>query len=241
MAEKPTIRPYSLAVVPGIDRVVSTTTDMRGRERNDTVQVWSLADLKLQATVLLPRGPRGDENLHPAEPRLLNDGSTVLVSTFGCGLYRMDGLQTASPRARHIYSFRSTRSDGNEAPSARFCALPAVVGDFWVQTVPARDGVVAVDITDTGRIREVGSVSLGPDRFPHWMAGEPDGDRLVVTGFGELSGRVTMLHIDRETGRLAIDGSFGTDGTIDFDRESWPHGDGGPSLPHGVVFSEARR
>lgn len=63
----PELRPYSLAVVPEIDRVVTTTADMDGVHQGRSVQVWRLSDLSLLHTVLLPPGPRGDEHLHPGE------------------------------------------------------------------------------------------------------------------------------------------------------------------------------
>ena len=88
----PTIRPYSLCAVPGLDRVVTTSTDMAG-VLNPAVQVWRLSDLSLRSTVVLEPGALGSEHLGTAEPRLLADGRTVLVSTFSCGLYKLDGLE----------------------------------------------------------------------------------------------------------------------------------------------------
>jgi len=56
----PDLRPYSLAVVPDLDRVVTTSADMHGRLAGRSVQVWRLSDLTLLHTILLPPGPRGD-------------------------------------------------------------------------------------------------------------------------------------------------------------------------------------
>lgn len=53
----PTIRPYSLVVVPALDRVVSTATDMHLEVRSRAVQIWRLSDLKLLHTLLLPPAP----------------------------------------------------------------------------------------------------------------------------------------------------------------------------------------
>jgi hypothetical protein len=55
------VRPYSVAVVPALDRVVTTATDMYLEARSRAVQVWRLSDLTLLRTTLLPPGPRGDE------------------------------------------------------------------------------------------------------------------------------------------------------------------------------------
>ena len=67
----PQIRPYSLAILPEIDRVISTTADMRGKLLPTSVQLWQLSELRLMKTVLLPPGEHGDENQMPAEPRAL--------------------------------------------------------------------------------------------------------------------------------------------------------------------------
>jgi hypothetical protein len=58
-----TIRPYSLVVVPALDRVVSTATDMHLQVRSRAVQVWRLSDLTLLHTILLPPGPAGRREL----------------------------------------------------------------------------------------------------------------------------------------------------------------------------------
>src|SRR5690606_3591438 len=84
----PATRVYSAGVVPALDRIVTTTTDMTGRsEASRQLQIWRLSDLSLLTTIVLPDGPAGDESILTAEPRVLADGKTVLVSTFSCGLY----------------------------------------------------------------------------------------------------------------------------------------------------------
>ena len=89
------IRPYSLVVMPALDRVVTTNTAMHEADGNGrTVQVWRLSDLKLLRTVALPAGPSGTEHQNPGELKLLADGRSVLVHTFSCGLYQLDGVET---------------------------------------------------------------------------------------------------------------------------------------------------
>ena len=69
------------------------------------VQIWSLNDLRLVATVPLPEVEQGPYHIAPpAEPRVLSDG-TVYVNTFSCGLYRIDGLESASPKAVFVHAF----------------------------------------------------------------------------------------------------------------------------------------
>ncbi|MGN6393471.1 MAG: hypothetical protein ACTHM9_14680, partial [Gemmatimonadales bacterium] len=102
----PATRVYSAGVVPALDRIVTTTTDMDGLSpASRQLQIWRLSDLTLLHTITLPNGPRGDESMLTAEPRVLEDGRTVLVSTFSCGLYLMEGLDGESPSGRLVASF----------------------------------------------------------------------------------------------------------------------------------------
>lgn len=226
-----TTRPYSLAVVPSIDRIVTSSADMHGVVKVRSIQVWRLSDLSLIATVPLPPGPRGNENEASAEPRLLSDGRTVLVSTFRCGLFRILGLDGERPRAELVHS----------SSSARQCALPVVTGDYWVQTDFDIPGLVAFDVSDPGRPREVSRLVLPPEHLPHWISLAPDGERIAITGFGAMHRQLLMARIDRATGRLALDQAFRPAGAdrpgVSFDRTHWPHGATGPAIPHGVVFS----
>ena len=103
--------PYSLLVIPAADRVVTTSTDMgRGKDWKSPetrhVQIWSMKELKLLASVPLPQAPAPYDKAHtyPAEPRLLADGS-VYVNTFSCGLYRINGLTSGKPSATFVYGF----------------------------------------------------------------------------------------------------------------------------------------
>jgi hypothetical protein len=229
----PTVRPYSLAVVPALDRVVTTATDMHLHVRSRAVQVWRLSDLALLHTLLLPPGPRGDENWLTAEPRVLADGRTVLVNTFTCGLYRLRGLEGEAPWAEWVYSTSWTEG--------RNCAVPVVAGRFWLQTSGAEHSVLSLDISNSGRPREVSRLTLQPDQVPHWIALEPFGHRLVITGYRELAPWVLLANLDRATGALQVDTTFKTPGAeqagVYFGRDRWPHGATGPAVPHGAVFA----
>jgi hypothetical protein len=229
---EPFIRPYSLTIVPTLDRVVTTSTDMHAAAISRAVQVWRLSDLSLIRTIVLPRGPRGTENEDPAEPRLLADGRTVMVSTFNCGLYLLRGLEGRDPSAQLVHSFSASDK----------CALPVVAGRYWVQTDAGVPALISLDISDPARPREVGRLTLGPRQFLHWIALAPDGERIVLSGGnGDMSHRVLIARIDRLSGRLSLDETFRTPGAaepgISFDREDWPHGRFGKAEPHGAVFS----
>jgi hypothetical protein len=228
-----TVRPYSLVVVPELDRVISTATDMHLQVRSRAVQVWRLSDLRLLHTLLLPPGPRGDEQWLTAEPRVLADGRTVLVNTFTCGLYRLRGLQTDAPSAEPVYS----------APWAegRNCAVPVVAGRFWLQTTGREHAVVTLDVSNPSRPREVARLTLQPDEVPHWIALEPTGRRLVITGYRELAPWILLADLDPTTGAVRLDSTFKAKGAghpgVFFGRDQWAHGPSGPAVPHGAVFA----
>jgi hypothetical protein len=232
----PAIRPYSAAIVPAFDRIVTTTHDMDDRDTTRFVQVWRLSDLTLLHTIALPDGPRGDEAFRTAEPRLLDDGRTVLVSTFNCGLYRLDQLDGPAPRARFVTSFPRRERTA--------CAVPVVTGNHYLATVPAWSAVVSLDITDLAAPREVSRITLGPDDVPHWLGLSPDGRRVVITGYRALATRILLARFDPATGRLALDERFRAEGRDEpgfrFEGIAWPHGGTYDGVPHGAVFGPRR-
>ncbi len=233
VAGMPEIRPYSLLPLAGDDLLVTTASDMEEEVIADSIQFWRLSDLSLLKTLRLPPGPRGDEHMHPAEPRLMADGKTLLVNTFSCGLYQVHDAATDKPRASHIYTFKMV----DRSIILDTCALAVTFGRFWVQTVPSRHGLVTLDLSDPSKPEEVSYLYLGDGVYPHWIALEPSEQRVVVTGFGNMLNSVMMVTVDPMTGALAIDHDFGEDGITSFGVINWPHGSTGPAVPHGSVFS----
>ena len=229
VAWDPEIRPYSLAVIPNIGMALTTTADMWAEAHADSVQIWRLSDLSLSHTLQFPSGRRGDEQEWPMEPRLMAVGETLIGSTARCGLYHIKGLATDEPDVRYIYSF--DRKDGYG------CALPVTAGHYWIQTVTARNGLVSLDLRDPENPREVGYLDFGSGHIPHWIAIEPNDRRIVVTGFREMQNNITMVEFDAKDGSLSIDRDFGENGVVDFGRTNWPHGNSGPAIPHGSIFS----
>jgi hypothetical protein len=230
----PTTRVYSAGIVPALDRIVTTTTDMHGSSpASRQVQIWRLSDLRLLQTITLPNGPRGDESMLTAEPRLLSDGRTVLVSTFSCGLYLMVGLEGETPTGRLLASF--PRKTGTN------CAIPVVAGHYYLVTVPAWNAVVSLDITDPTAPHEVSRLTLEPDDMPHWIAISPDHRRLVITGYRGMKHRVMLARFDPVTGQLALDQRFREEGArapgYAMTHKTWPHGSTAEGIPHGAVFS----
>lgn len=233
--------PYSLAVLPEIDRVVTTSADMGMPPWDEWVwhdtyhvQVWSLDELALLVSVPLPEVKGQRYHFAPAEPRVLADG-TVYVVTFSCGLYRLDGLESDRPEATFVHAF-----PGGELGSE--CFVPVVYGDYWIQTVPALPGLIVLDVSDPDEPVEVSRLILD-DRFamPHWVAADRASGRVIVTGAGQSW--VLMLDFDEEAGALSIDGDFRDSGAeqpgVSFDRVDWPHGETGAAIVHGALFMPA--
>ncbi len=227
------IRPYSAAILPSIDRVVTTTSDMQKVDSTRALQVWRLSDLSLQHTLELPNGPRGDEGYNTAEPRMLHDGKTVLVSTFNCGLYLLEGIASTTPTARIVASF--PRKAGTS------CAVPVLVGNYYLITVPAWSAVVSLDISDPSHPREVSRITLGTNDVPHWIGIEPNHERVVIAGYQAMKTRVLIARFDAATGALALDERFRAAGSTEngfrMEHVAWPHGSSEAAVPHGAVFS----
>lgn len=246
--DKDVIWPYSLAIVPARDLVVSTSSPMGWpswaalpagswpmQKINDQVtshvQLWRLSDLHLLKTIALPADP-AKHHQWPAEPRLLPDGS-IYVNTFSCGLYRLKGADGPQPSAELVYTF-----PGGDSPHT-ICSVPVVVGHYWIQTVAALPGLIALDISHPDKPAEVSRLVLGPKfPMPHWLSADRKGNRLAITGDGESW--VLLARFDPEKGTLALDDSFRDPDAsapgISFDRLEWPHGKAGRAIVHGAVF-----
>ena len=230
----PTTRVYSAGIVPALDRIVTTTTDMDGDSpASRQVQIWRLSDLSPLHTITLPDGSAGGESMYTAEPRILADGRTVLVSTFNCGLYLMEGLESEAPSARLVATFPRKPETS--------CAIPVIVGDYYLVTVPAWSAVVSLDISDPATPREVSRVTLGSDDVPHWISVSADQRRVAITGYAAMQHRVLIARFDPESGQLTLDERFREEGAEEpgfrMDDETWPHGGQAKGIPHGAVFS----
>jgi hypothetical protein len=229
----PFLYPYHVLPLPGIDRALSTTTDMDDGNKPATsewVQLWRLSDLKLLKTFALQPGPRGDEHRFTGELRLLPDGKSVYAHTFSCGLYLIRDIDTDQPRTTFVKSF--TRDS---------CGVPVLTGRFWLQPVPYDHALVSLDISDPERPREVSRVTFGDDEGPHWASLNATGRRVVVNSAGSKPNRLYIVNVDPETGKLEIDGRFkdaGANGAgVSLTGKAWPHGFNGEARPHGTVFS----
>lgn len=224
------LMPYSLVVLPKIDRIVSTNSSMHDDDilSGATYQVWRLSDLKLLKTAYFDVGANHYAHISPEEPRVGPDGS-VFVQTLGCGIERITAIDTAEPHSQLVHTF-----PGN------WCGVPTIVGHHLVQSVPALHGFVVLDIADPAKPREVSRLKISDTYHPHWTGWDAVTGRLVVTSGGTPSDRTYLLKLDPATGALSIDEAFrDADGQAGFSfaERDWPHGWKGVGVPHGAVFT----
>jgi hypothetical protein len=220
------LMPYGVAVLPDQDRIVSTNSSMHDPDllSGVTYQVWRLSDLKLLKTAYFDPGAGHYAHIAPEEPRVAADGS-VYVQTLGCGIERITGL-TTTPVAKLVHTF-----PGN------WCGVPTIVDHYLIQSVPAIHGLIALDISNPEKPKEVSRLSLSDGFFAHWTGWDPKTKRLVTTG---SENRLFLVKLDTRTGALSVDESFKDEnGKPGFDlaNRKWPHGWTGTGKPHGVVFS----
>lgn len=221
--------PYSLAVIPGINRVIVTNSPMGDDYllSSNTYQLFRLSDLKLLGTFRLDPGPSLYGHISPEEPRIGPDGS-VFIQTLSCGIQRVTGMDSPSPRAKLVHQFPGS-----------WCGVPTIVGRYLVQSVPAIRGYVVLDIADGAAPVEVSRLVISDTYEPHWTAWDPKTRRLAVTP-DKPGERMYLLKLDEATGALKIDETFrDADGKVGFSfaKRQWPHGWTGAAQPHGAVFS----
>ena len=224
------LTPYSLVILPELDRVVSTNSAMHDEDlfRGLTYQVWQLSDLKLLKTAYFDTGENHYGQISPEEPRLGPDGS-IFVQTLACGIERITGVGSGQPKSELVYDFPGS-----------FCGVPTIVGHYLIQSVPVMHGLVVLDIATAAHPVEVSRITLTDKYDPHWTGWDAKTQRLVVTSSSAPGDRLYLLKLDQATGALTVDDAFrDTDGKVgfNFDDRQWPHGWKGSGKPHGVVFS----
>lgn len=224
------LTPYSIVVLPAIDRVLSTDSSMNTEDGPGTsYQIWRLSDLKLLRTEEFDPGQHFYGHTDPEEPRLAPDGS-VLVQTFSCGLERVTGIETDKPVAKLVYTF----------PGGG-CGVPTIAGHFLVISDRLTHGLIVLDVASAAKPVEVSRLDLGSDYIPHWTGYDAETQRLVVTPNADSpTHRIFLVKMDMTTGKLTLDSAFhDSDGKpgFDCDNREWPQGWKGSGAPHGAVFS----
>ncbi|MGH9746121.1 MAG: hypothetical protein ACRD59_08435 [Candidatus Acidiferrales bacterium] len=225
------LMPYSLVVLPGADRLVSTNSSMHLDDifSGVTYQVWRLSDLKLLKTAYLDVGENRYAQIGPEEPRLGPDGS-VFVQTLGCGLERITGVEKDEPTAQLVFTF-----PGN------WCGVPTIVSHYLIQPVPQIHGLIVLDIANGAKPVEVSRLELSATYQPHWTSWGAKTQRLVVTSSPVPEDkRLYLVKLDQTTGKISLDEAFrDADGKpgFNFAEREWPHGWKGTGAPHGAVFS----
>jgi hypothetical protein len=221
------LTPYGLAVLPEIDRIVSTNSSMHSNNifSGVTYQVWRLSDLKLLKTLNLAIGENHYGHVSPEEPRVGPDRA-VYIQTLGCGIERISDINNDQTASKLVYTFPGS-----------FCGVPTIVGHYLIQSVPLTNGLIVLDIANGTKPVEVSRLKLDDGFSPHWTGWDEKTKRLVVTGSGP---RLFLVKLDQATGALAMDDAFhDADGKpgFNFAEREWPHGWKGSGIPHGVVFS----
>ena len=231
------LRTYGLAVVPALDRIVTTSSPMNDERVADVLQVWRLSDFRLLLTIPLPSRP-DSANREPFEARVLSDGRSVLVNTYRCGFYRLTGLETLAPSAEFVLSEQPPTGPVNG------CSVPVVVGHYWVMPIAYQHRVAVLDVSRPDHPREVSSLATDSTFFPHWSSADPQSDRIVVTEQGDGLPRVMIARLDPNTGHLRWDERFRDAGSaragLNFGCATWPNGAAGPAMPHAAVFVPER-
>lgn len=234
------IRVYAFALRPDIDRLLTTSAPMMEDQSADVIQIWRLSDLALLRTIPMPPALLADGTVLPKghqlpfEPRVMPDGS-ILLSAYGCGFYRVTGLDTDAPEIRNVHTI-DVRAAGDQHGA---CGIPALFGHYWVMTVGQLSTLVVLDLRDPAGPVEVSRLVADTTFRPHWLARDPGSNRMIVGAENGGENRMLMARIDTTTGKLAWDASFrGPDGTlgISFIRSAWPHGATGEGFGHAAVF-----
>jgi hypothetical protein len=225
------IRTYALALLPAIDRVVTTSSPMDTEQTAHVAQAWRLSDLKLLKTLPMPDNGKDSSHMYPFEVRTLPDGRTALINSYNCGFFRLTGID-AEPKVERVLTLPLPRNVG--------CSVPVMAGRFMVMPIAYAHRYATIDLSDPAHIREVASFPTESNFFPHWAAADPGSDRLVFTDQGDGRPRVALAHFNRSTGRLTWDERFRDPGSrtpgVSYHRASWPNGLKGMLMPHGALF-----
>jgi hypothetical protein len=232
------IRPYSFAFRPEIDRMLVTSAPMMEDTSADVIQVWRLSTLQLLNTTQVPPALLPDGSVQarghamPFEPRVMPD-SSILFNAFGCGFYRVTGLDQARPEIHNVYTIRVPTG------SLGACGIPVVAGHFWIMAVGRLNALVTLDVSDPAKPVEVARLLADSTFRPHWLARDPRSNRIIVGAENGGENRMLMARLDAQRGRLSWDSTFRSSPAalgVSFVRDTWPHGKTGEAFGHAALF-----
>lgn len=235
------VRPYSFLEIDGGRRLVTTSAAMMEKSSADVVQIWRRSDLKLLHTLVVPAGvgsggkPVPSAAGSPFAAKVMTDGS-ILVSTYGCGFYRLVGADGERPQLTHVLTISPELVEDKRGS----CGVPSMKGKYWVHPIGKEGRVAVFDVSHTNAPKEVASLPIAAGFAPHWTALDPRSDRLVVGAEAGMEEAMVLLRLDAATGTLRFDGRIidakGRRGFLDFSRTSWPHGNTGKAWGHAALF-----
>lgn len=235
------VRPYSILEIDAGRRLVTTSAAMMEKSSADVVQIWRRADLKLLHTLIVPAGagPSGEAVPEaasaPFSAKTMFDGS-ILVSTYGCGFYRLIGAEGNRPQLSHVLTISPDAAAGGRGS----CGVPSIRGRYWVHPIGKEGRVAVFDIADPKVPRQVFSLPIAPGFAPHWTAFDPRSDRIAVGAEAGMEEAMVILRMNPATGALRFDEKLidakGRRGFLDFSRTSWPHGTTGKAWAHAALF-----
>lgn len=235
------VRPYAILEIDGGRRLVTTSAAMMEKSSADVVQIWRRADLKLIHTLVVPAGvgaagkPVLAAASAPFSAKPMADGS-ILVSTYGCGFYRLVGAEGDRPQLSHVM----TISPDAAVEARGSCGVPSIRGRYWAHPIGKEGRVAVFDVADPTAPREVFSLPIAAGFAPHWTAFDPRSDRLVVGAEAGMEEAMVILQMNPVTGALRFDEKLvdakGRRGFLDFSRSSWPHGITGKAWAHAALF-----
>lgn len=235
------VRPYSILEIDEGRRLVTTSAAMMEKSAADVVQIWRRADLKLLHTLVVPAGEDAAGKSVPEAAgapfavKTMIDGS-ILVSTYGCGFYRLVGAEGDQPKITHV----ATISPGAASEARGSCGVPSMRGRYWVHPIGKEGRVAVFDLANPNLPRQVFSLPIAKGFAPHWTAFDPRSDRLVVGAEAGMEEAMVVLRMDAETGALRFDEQLvdekGRRGFLNFSRTAWPHGATGKAWAHAALF-----
>lgn len=248
------MRPYAFALLPDMDRLVVTSAPMMENTWAEVVQIYSYTDFSLRHTLELPEGalPGGTEIVGSRSagfgPRVLADGS-VFLNTYGCAFYHLTDIASAAPTLEMVYAIE-TEPPQTEGTIRGACGIPVRINNFWVQPIGKLGQLMVLDLTDPTAPKEVMRLDMPTGFNPHWLAKDPNSNRLIIGAeFGGEEGFI-MLRVDELTGRVAFDSDFQgkrprflwskrVPGYISLTDKVWPHGDSEEAWGHAALFLPA--